>query len=69
MDSGQMISIMRGEHSKVTVVDAEGISANMSISDAHLFADGGFSVGKPGSTDSCLVVAHRFSSEIGRAHV
>lgn len=48
IDSGQMISFMRGEHSKVTVVEAEYISANKSISDAHLFAEDGFSFKNPG---------------------
>ncbi len=51
IDSGQMISIMRREHSKVTDVVTEYISASKGISDAHLFAEGGILL-KPGTLDS-----------------
>ncbi len=51
IDSGQMISIMRREHSKVMYVVTENISASKGISDAHLFAEGGILL-KPGTLDS-----------------
>lgn len=51
IDSGQMISIMRRENSKVKDVVTEYISASKRISDAHLFADGGILL-KLGTLDS-----------------
>lgn len=62
IDSGQMISIMRREHSKVTDVVTEYISASKGMSDAHLSAEGGI-LFKPGTLDSWSVVAHQCSSD------